>query len=99
MKKQLPDEVMENVTTEATLIELTEHVTRVLENGTLDTRLASKIAKQLRKGTDELASNTWTKDGYKAIKKALATLDEALIAQQSKTLVKTLAKLRDEDEA
>jgi len=98
MRKQPPDGATSNVTTEATLIELVEHVTRVLQDNTLDARVARKLTKQFRKGADEIANGpNSTKDGRKSIKKALAALDKALIALESKTLVNTLAKLRDED--
>jgi len=98
MKKQPHDEVTTNVTTEATLIALLEHVTRVLEDGTLDSRVAAKLAKQLNKGATEIENGpNSTKDGRRSIKKVLAALNESLIAQESQTLVKALAKLRDKD--
>jgi len=99
-KKSSSDDVGSNETTEAALIALTMQISQLVGNGALDSRLAAKLVKRLKKEAEVVAeSDKATKAGQKELKDAFGTVDATLCDHDAKLLVTANAALRTADEA
>ena len=102
MSKRSTEEQAENlnVTTEATLMALIEHVTSFVVAGTLDSRCAAKLGKRLKKESEVvIETQALPKSSRNALNKALTALDDALCACDANLLVCAQAALREADTA
>jgi len=85
-------------TTEATLAALAEAITGFVDAGTLDSRLAGKLEKRLRKEAEMIEERgAATKAGQKALQKAYVALGAALCRRDAALLVTANAALRSLD--
>jgi hypothetical protein len=87
-----------NQTTESTLVALTVHINKFVNNRTLDSRCAARLIERLRREARIIADNghsTWT--GTRELEKALSALDVALRAYDASLLVAANAALRTAD--
>ena len=89
-----------NETTEATLAALATHIREFIEQGTLDTRCAAKLVKQLKKEAEAEAvadSSKATKQQQSELKNAFGAVDAALRDHEARLLVNAHATLRAKD--
>ncbi|HTR09389.1 MAG TPA: hypothetical protein VMJ11_22610 [Paraburkholderia sp.] len=87
-----------NETTEATLAALATHIREFIEQGTLDTRCAAKLVKQLKKEAEAVAdSSKATKQQQSELKNAFGAVDAALRDHEARLLVNAHATLRAKD--
>ena len=99
MIKKISTEDDSTCTTEASLAALAAVITEFLDAGTLDSRLAGKLEKRLRKEGELIEqSGAATKGGQKALQKAYVGLGAALCRHDAALLVMANAALRSTDE-
>jgi hypothetical protein len=98
-RKSLSDDVGDaNETTEATLAALTMQISRFVVEGTLDSRVAAKLVKRLKKEAEAVVeSGKTTKTGANELRRAFVSVDAALRDHDAKLLVTANAALRDTD--
>lgn len=88
-----------NETTEAALIALTMQINQFVGEGALDSRLAAKLVKRLKKEAEIVAeSDKATQAGQNELKDAFGTVDATLCAHDARLLVTAYAALRTADE-
>ena len=98
-RKSASDEVGNaKETTEETLTALTMQITEFLHEGTLDSRFAANLTRQLKKEAEAISeTGKATKTGQRELDKAFNMLDAALRDHDARLLVTANAKLRATD--
>jgi hypothetical protein len=87
-----------NETTEQALIVLTAQIKDLVQHGSLDSRLAAKLLKRLKKEALIVAAgDKTTKTGQKDLSKAFDAADTALRDHEAALLVTANAALRETD--
>jgi hypothetical protein len=82
-------------TTEATLAALAAHIAQFVQEGTLDSRCAVKLARRLRKEADAITTDSGqTKDDQHALRRSFDELDEAVRQHDAALLVAANAARR-----
>lgn len=98
-KKSAAEHIDPTDTTEATLLALTMQIKEFVQEGTLDSRFAAKLAKRLKKEAETVFDGgKTTKPAQKELTKAFDVLDATLRAHEAKLLVSANASLRTSDD-
>lgn len=88
-----------NETTAATLTALAIQIQEFVREGTLDSRLAAKLVKRLKKEGESISeAGNSTKSALKELRKAFDAVDAALRQHDASLLVMANAALRASDE-
>lgn len=98
-KKSLSDDTSYgNETTEQALVALTIQIKEFVQNKSLDSRVAAKFIKRLKKEADAVLENgNATKPGQKELRRAFDAADSVLRDHEAALLVTANAALRETD--